>query len=71
MKDVLCLATFVGKVACLALFVAVLRSNQIGTVQAAGEAAYCEHGAGLRKYATCSTSEQSKGPMSDNVAPRP
>jgi hypothetical protein len=41
MKDLVCLAAFVGKLLCLALFVVALRPMHISAVQEAGKSASC------------------------------
>jgi hypothetical protein len=42
MKDVLCLATFAGKLLCLVALVIILKPHAISTVQAPSKPQYCE-----------------------------
>jgi hypothetical protein len=55
MKDVLCLATFAGKVLCLVLLVIILKPHGISTVQALSKPQYCElpRAHPLRQQASC------------------
>ena len=42
MKEIFCLALFVGKMLCLLVFVHALRPDSIGVVQAPVKPAYCK-----------------------------
>jgi hypothetical protein len=42
MKEIFCVAVFVGKMLCLLVFVSALRPDSIGAVQASMRPAYCK-----------------------------
>jgi hypothetical protein len=44
MKDILCVAAFVGKLLCLMVFVSALRPDRIEAVQASMRPAHCKAG---------------------------
>jgi hypothetical protein len=68
MKDIFCVATFVGKVLCLLVFVSALPPDRIGVVQASVKSGYCKteragtQGYGLNVFAAAS--ETDVGPCS-------
>ena len=59
MKDVVCVAAFIGKILCLVLFVTSLRPVPISAVEAQGKPVYCH----TRRVAAqpCDLSEPAAG----------
>lgn len=60
MKEIFCVAVFVGKMLCLLVFVSALRPDSVGGVQASMRPAYCKiersrtQGCGLNASAAAS-----------------